>query len=101
MAKKHKTKQTEHDQQKLATAHRRYEYLYKMHNLINVLTGDPTVFMMLDKRTQHTLYSLRIKALRIEAAIGHDVDPRVHSFIKAVLLTYMRNVTVPFTRNGP
>ena len=77
MDKKHKKKHTAHNKQKVVNAQHRNEYLYKFRRLVDRLTGDPAIFRMIPDKMYPILAIVRARSVRIFAAPGHDISPKI------------------------
>jgi len=98
---KRKKKQSEHTKLKLAEAHRRNEFFYKLNYLITAVTGDASVYRLIPQYELDKMFLLRFKALRVKAAPGHTIRPDILEEIRKTIIFIMKRTTERYTPNGP
>jgi len=98
---KHKKKQSQHSRQKLADAHRRNEFLYKLNYLITALTGDPAIFRMIPESEYRFLFLIRVQAPRVKFETAGLIRPDIIDQLRRFVLHSLKSTTIPFTGNGP
>lgn len=98
---KRKKKPSQHQQQKLAEARRRNEFLYKLNYLITALTGDPSVFKLIPHSEYDILLAFQMYSPRVTIAPGHTVPKQVYNDIKEFVNWGLKANTFPIIENGP
>ncbi|MFN8135648.1 MAG: hypothetical protein U0Z17_10665 [Bacteroidales bacterium] len=98
---KRKKKQSEHTMLKLAEAHRRNEFFYKLNYLITAVTGDASVFKLIPPKELEYIYIIRMRSLRIKAAQGSNISNAFIEDARNAIVYLIKRLTTQYTPNGP
>jgi len=98
---RHKKKQSRQSRDKLADAHRRNEFFFKLNYLVTALTGDPSVFRLIPQSEYRRIFLLRMRAVRVAVDKDCAMPQPDFNFVNHFLISSLKTNTVVFTSGGP
>lgn len=98
---KRKKKQSEHTKLKLAEAHRRNEFFYKLNYLIAAVTGDASVYRLIPEKELDHIFLIRLRALRIKADTGSNISSAFIADARLAIFRLLKRSTLQYTPGGP